>query len=123
MIIEIVMYHYGQLKICLNIFLKMKMYYLIQLQINSIFIILLNTILSLILFIGLVICHLITVLLIGLKFTRRLFNQLNFFLVWNQSRSDQLYALEHLTQLFKKYFPNKLIFPTLGNHEAAPCNL
>ena len=55
------------------------------------------------------------VLLIGLKFTRRLFNQLNFFLVWNQSRPDQLNAYDKITDIFKKYFPNKVIYPTLGN--------
>lgn len=43
--------------------------------------------------------------------------------IWNQSRNDQLEALEHLTSLFNKYFPNKIIFPTLGNHETQPCNL
>jgi sphingomyelin phosphodiesterase len=43
--------------------------------------------------------------------------------VWNQTRDDQLYAYDKLTQLFQKYFPNKAIYPTLGNHEAQPCNL
>lgn len=43
--------------------------------------------------------------------------------VWNQSKSDQLSALDTLTGLFKKYFPNKIIYPALGNHEATPCNL
>ena len=43
--------------------------------------------------------------------------------VWNQTKSDQLNALERLTGLFQKYFPNKSIYPTLGNHEATPCNL
>ena len=44
-------------------------------------------------------------------------------MVWNQTKPDQLKALEKLTQLFLKYFGDKIIFPTLGNHEAAPCNL
>ncbi len=43
--------------------------------------------------------------------------------VWNQTKSDQLNAISVLTGLFLKYFPNKVIFSTLGNHEAAPCNL
>jgi len=43
--------------------------------------------------------------------------------VWNQTKSDQLYALAQLSKLFLKYFPNKIIYPTLGNHEAAPCNV
>ncbi len=28
-----------------------------------------------------------------------------------------------LTTLFQKYFPNKTIYPTLGNHESSPVNL
>ena len=43
--------------------------------------------------------------------------------VWNQSRSDQLHELDVLTQLFGKYFQGKVIYPTLGNHEASPVNL
>ena len=43
--------------------------------------------------------------------------------VWWQTRSDQLFALDTLTNLFLKYFPNKKIFPALGNHESAPYNL
>ncbi|XP_046563304.1 sphingomyelin phosphodiesterase-like [Haliotis rubra] len=42
--------------------------------------------------------------------------------IWNQSRGDQLSALDRLTQLFKKYFPNKTIYSALGNHESAPVN-
>ena len=43
--------------------------------------------------------------------------------VWNQTKSEQLHAIDVLTDLFLKYFPNKVIYSTLGNHEAAPCNL
>ena len=43
--------------------------------------------------------------------------------VWNQSRSDQISALQYLTNLFLKYFPGKIICPSLGNHEATPVNL
>ena len=43
--------------------------------------------------------------------------------VWNQSRSDQTNAQDVITSLFRKYFPNKVIYPTLGNHEATPVNL
>jgi hypothetical protein len=43
--------------------------------------------------------------------------------VWNQTRFDQISALKKLTSLFKKYFPKKLIMPSLGNHETQPCNL
>jgi sphingomyelin phosphodiesterase len=43
--------------------------------------------------------------------------------VWNQTKNDQLKALDHLSTLFLKYFSNKIIYPALGNHEAAPCNL
>jgi sphingomyelin phosphodiesterase len=37
--------------------------------------------------------------------------------IWNQTRPDQIFALRKLTQLFQKYFPNKVIYPALGNHE------
>lgn len=43
--------------------------------------------------------------------------------VWDQTKDDQLNALDILTALFKKYFSKKAIFPTLGNHEASPVNL
>ncbi|CAF1012169.1 unnamed protein product, partial [Didymodactylos carnosus] len=43
--------------------------------------------------------------------------------VWNQSRADQLYAIETITNLLKKYFPNKVFYSAVGNHETAPCNL
>ncbi|CAF0958166.1 unnamed protein product [Brachionus calyciflorus] len=43
--------------------------------------------------------------------------------IWNQTRNDQINAQEQLTRLFLKYFPDKIILPTLGNHEATPCNL
>jgi sphingomyelin phosphodiesterase len=42
--------------------------------------------------------------------------------VWNQSRSDQLNVLATCSELFKKYLPDKLVFPSLGNHESAPVN-
>lgn len=42
--------------------------------------------------------------------------------VWNQSRDDQLFVLEKMTELLKKYLPDKVVFPTLGNHESAPVN-
>jgi sphingomyelin phosphodiesterase len=40
-----------------------------------------------------------------------------------RTRNDQVLALKRLTTLFRAYFPNKSIFPALGNHEAAPVNL
>jgi len=43
--------------------------------------------------------------------------------VWNQTKGDQLHAIDQLSKLFLKYFPNKIMYPTLGNHEAAPCNM
>ncbi|XP_062511163.1 sphingomyelin phosphodiesterase-like [Corticium candelabrum] len=42
--------------------------------------------------------------------------------VWNQSRSDQLRILNTLVELMLKYFPGKLVFPAVGNHESAPVN-
>lgn len=42
--------------------------------------------------------------------------------VWNQTRAGQTSLLLTLTDLLVKYFPNKRIFPALGNHESAPVN-
>lgn len=101
-IIEIVMRRFGLLRTYFNIYLKTKL----------------------------------SILYIGFDFVHQ--NMLSIFLVkniffktgdlpphnvWNQTKSDQVYALRKLTQLFIKYFPNSIIYPTLGNHEAAPCNL
>ena len=43
--------------------------------------------------------------------------------IWAQKRSNQVLALERLTALFKKYFPDKKIFSAIGNHETQPVNL
>ena len=43
--------------------------------------------------------------------------------IWNQTKLDQLNAISVLTGLFLKYFPDKVIYSTLGNHESAPSNL
>ena len=43
--------------------------------------------------------------------------------IWNQTREGQQSALDYLTSLFQKYFGDKLIMPSVGNHEAQPCNL
>jgi len=40
--------------------------------------------------------------------------------VWNQSKENQIDAITYATVTFKKYFPEKKIFPTLGNHEGYP---
>lgn len=42
--------------------------------------------------------------------------------VWNQSRDDQLNILKTTVNLMKKYLPDKIVFPSIGNHESAPCN-
>ncbi|KAK7091157.1 sphingomyelin phosphodiesterase-like [Littorina saxatilis] len=42
--------------------------------------------------------------------------------IWNQSRSDQTGMLRNLTAMVKKYFPDKPVFPALGNHESSPVN-
>ena len=42
--------------------------------------------------------------------------------VWNQSREDQLFVFKTLVAMLKKYLPDKIIYPTLGNHESAPVN-
>ncbi|XP_071093406.1 sphingomyelin phosphodiesterase-like [Haliotis cracherodii] len=42
--------------------------------------------------------------------------------VWNQSRSDQLSALERLVSYFDKYLPRKQVYFCAGNHDSAPCD-
>ncbi|XP_062576027.1 sphingomyelin phosphodiesterase-like [Saccostrea cucullata] len=42
--------------------------------------------------------------------------------VWNQSRDNQLKALQQFTDLSLKYLSNKTIYSSLGNHESAPVN-
>ncbi|CAL1539136.1 unnamed protein product [Lymnaea stagnalis] len=42
--------------------------------------------------------------------------------IWNQSRNDQLTVLKTLVELFLEYFPNKPVYPSLGNHESSPVN-
>ena len=53
----------------------------------------------------------------NLKFSNTLFKLLRPHNVWNQTRNDQLSALNVLSSLFLKYFPQKVIYSTLGNHE------
>ncbi|CAM4785122.1 unnamed protein product [Rotaria magnacalcarata] len=43
--------------------------------------------------------------------------------VWNQSREDQIYSINTINQWLVDLFPNKIFYSTVGNHEAAPCNL
>lgn len=39
---------------------------------------------------------------------------------WNVSRDDLISDLQTLTGWFSKYFPNKMIFSAIGNHESVP---
>ena len=43
--------------------------------------------------------------------------------IWNQTKEDQLNALKVTTDLLHKYFPDKVVYSTVGNHEAVPSNL
>jgi sphingomyelin phosphodiesterase len=43
--------------------------------------------------------------------------------IWKQNREAQLKALNHIEALFVKYFPNKIIYSSTGNHDSIPCNL
>ncbi|CAF1463162.1 unnamed protein product [Adineta ricciae] len=43
--------------------------------------------------------------------------------VWNQSRSDQIYAINAINRMLGSIFPNKTFYSAVGNHETAPCNL
>ena len=42
--------------------------------------------------------------------------------VWSQSRYDQIRVQDYVNGLFMKYFPGKIVFPSIGNHESAPVN-
>lgn len=42
--------------------------------------------------------------------------------VWNQTRASQTGILKSLSAMVLKYFPNKPVFPSLGNHESSPVN-
>ncbi|KAM4697277.1 sphingomyelin phosphodiesterase [Discoglossus pictus] len=42
--------------------------------------------------------------------------------VWQQTRAEQLYALQTLTSLMQKYLGPVPIYPAVGNHESAPVN-
>ena len=42
--------------------------------------------------------------------------------VWNQTRLQQLELLRILTVQMEFYLGDKMIYPTLGNHESAPVN-
>jgi sphingomyelin phosphodiesterase len=43
--------------------------------------------------------------------------------VWQQTQSKDLEEISSTTQLLKQTFPNKKIYPCVGNHEAAPPDL
>lgn len=42
--------------------------------------------------------------------------------VWNQSRHENINIIRQSHQMLTKFFPKTRIFPSLGNHEAAPVN-
>ncbi|XP_065887574.1 sphingomyelin phosphodiesterase-like [Dysidea avara] len=42
--------------------------------------------------------------------------------VWNQTRSEQLEALNTVSRMMEFYLGDKKVYPTLGNHESAPVN-
>ncbi|XP_067671282.1 sphingomyelin phosphodiesterase-like [Haliotis asinina] len=42
--------------------------------------------------------------------------------VWNQTRTEQLAALDRLVSYFDKYLPGKQVYFCAGNHDTAPCN-
>ena len=42
--------------------------------------------------------------------------------IWNQTREDQLMILSNITKLMATYLGDKIVYPTLGNHESAPVN-
>ena len=42
--------------------------------------------------------------------------------LWLQTRENNKRHGKVATDLVKKYFPDSIIIPSLGNHEAFPCN-
>ena len=42
--------------------------------------------------------------------------------VWNQTRTEQLEILKLLSTQIRLFLGNKMIYPTLGNHESVPVN-
>ncbi|XP_069496639.1 sphingomyelin phosphodiesterase [Ambystoma mexicanum] len=42
--------------------------------------------------------------------------------VWEQTRSDQILALNTITGLIKKYLGHVPVYPAVGNHESSPVN-
>ncbi len=42
--------------------------------------------------------------------------------VWNQTRADQTRVQEYVNAMLVKYFPGKVVLPTIGNHESSPVN-
>ncbi|XP_069748409.1 sphingomyelin phosphodiesterase isoform X2 [Narcine bancroftii] len=42
--------------------------------------------------------------------------------IWQQTRSDQVLALNTITQLIHHYLGNVTIYPSVGNHESSPVN-
>lgn len=42
--------------------------------------------------------------------------------VWLQSREGNLAHTKKVVDLLSEIFPNKPVFPSLGNHESFPCN-
>ncbi|XP_065838214.1 sphingomyelin phosphodiesterase-like [Oscarella lobularis] len=42
--------------------------------------------------------------------------------VWDQPRAEQLDVIDNVTRLMFKYFPDKIVYPALGNHDSAPVN-
>lgn len=43
--------------------------------------------------------------------------------VWENSKETQIEYFQKLSELFQKYFPNKKIYSTIGNHDSEPDNL
>ena len=42
--------------------------------------------------------------------------------VWLQSRKSNIVHGKVATDLVKKYFPDSVVLPNIGNHEPWPCN-
>ena len=42
--------------------------------------------------------------------------------IWLQGRTGNLVTAQRTVDIIKEVFPDKRVFPSIGNHESFPCN-
>jgi hypothetical protein len=43
--------------------------------------------------------------------------------IWSNTKEDAINEINTLSKLFKKYFPDKIVYSSLGNHDLSPTDL